>query len=76
MKRLRGDDEEEAALSWFMQQSRAGHFNISVKGEILRCPWHDFSYDVRTGACLTAHDRLRVKTYPLVIEHSEVFLEI
>ncbi len=46
------------------------------EGEILRCPWHGFSYDVTTGVCLAAPDRLRVKTYPLVIEYNEVFLEI
>lgn len=46
------------------------------EGEILRCAWHGFSYDLTTGVCLAAPERLRVKTYPLLIEQDEVFLEV
>jgi nitrite reductase (NADH) small subunit len=51
-------------------------FRYEREGEIIRCAWHGFSYDVTTGACLAAPERLRVKTYPLVIEQSEVFLDV
>ena len=51
-------------------------FDYIREGEILRCPWHGFSYDVTTGACLTAPNKLRVKTYPLTIDDQEVFLEL
>ena len=50
-------------------------FEYVREGEILRCPWHGFSYDVTTGACLTA-ERLRVKTYPLIIDNHELFLDL
>ena len=46
------------------------------EGEILRCPWHGFSFDVTTGACLTAPEKLRVKTYPVVLQDDNVFLEL
>ena len=51
-------------------------FCYEREGEILRCAWHGFSYDVTTGVCLAAPERLRVKTYPLVIEQNEVFLDV
>ncbi len=51
-------------------------FEYIREGEILRCPWHSFSYDVTTGVCLTAPDKLRVKTYPVLIHEQEVFLDI
>jgi 3-phenylpropionate/trans-cinnamate dioxygenase ferredoxin subunit len=51
-------------------------FQYEREGEIIRCPWHGFSYDVTTGVCLASPDRLRVKTYPLVIEQCEVFLDV
>jgi nitrite reductase (NADH) small subunit len=51
-------------------------FRYEREGEILRCAWHGFSYDVTTGVCLAAPERLRVKTYSLVIEQSEVFLDM
>ncbi len=51
-------------------------FEYIREGEILRCPWHAFSYDVTTGACLTDAKTMRVKTYPLSISNQEVFLEV
>ena len=29
-----------------------GEYEVRREGEILRCPWHGFEYDVRTGATL------------------------
>lgn len=67
----------EGTLGGFSKAEQPGEdFQYERDGEILRCPWHGFSYDVTTGVCLTAPDRLRVKTYPLVIEQSEVFLDV
>lgn len=51
-------------------------FDYIREGEILRCPWHGFSYDVTTGTCLAETKKLRVKTYPVSIVDQEVFLEL
>jgi 3-phenylpropionate/trans-cinnamate dioxygenase ferredoxin subunit len=51
-------------------------FQYVREGEVLRCPWHSFSFDVTTGACLTVPEKLRVKTYPLTISDHEVFLDM
>ena len=53
-----------------------GEFEYVREGQIIRCPWHGFSFDVTTGACLVATEKLRVKTYPLTIVEREVFLDI
>lgn len=50
-------------------------FEYHREGEILRCPWHGFSFDVTTGACLTA-EKMRVKAYPLTIEDQKIFLDV
>jgi nitrite reductase/ring-hydroxylating ferredoxin subunit len=34
---------------------------------ILRCPWHVWEFDLKTGECLV-DPKARVKTYPVVIE--------
>jgi nitrite reductase/ring-hydroxylating ferredoxin subunit len=31
---------------------------------------------VTTGACLTVPEKLRVKTYPVIVEDQQVFLDI
>ncbi|GCF10839.1 Rieske (2Fe-2S) protein [Dictyobacter arantiisoli] len=50
-------------------------FDYTREGEILRCPWHGFSFDVTNGACVNA-ESLRVRTYPLTIDNSQIFLDL
>lgn len=41
--------------------------------EILKCPWHLWEFDIKTGHAL--HDKiLRVRTYPVAQEGDEVVL--
>ncbi len=40
-------------------------------GEIIRCPWHLWEFDLLTGLCLV-DPKVRVKTYPVSIEGGEV----
>ncbi len=40
-------------------------------GEIIRCPWHLYEYEIATGRCLV-DPRLRVTTYPVTIEDGKV----
>jgi nitrite reductase (NADH) small subunit len=40
-------------------------------GEIIRCPWHLWEFDVLTGKCLV-DPKVRVKTYPVSIENGDV----
>ena len=43
-------------------------------GEILRCPWHNWAFDITDGSCL-GDARLRVKTYPVSVEGDDVVVE-
>ena len=40
------------------------------EGEIIRCPWHLWEFEIATGRCLV--DPRRVKTYPVAIEDGQV----
>jgi 3-phenylpropionate/trans-cinnamate dioxygenase ferredoxin component len=40
------------------------------------CPWHGWTYDVRTGKSLVPPIGLRIPTYPVVVEDGEVFVEV
>ncbi len=45
------------------------------EGEILKCPWHQWEFDIKTGQAL--YDaRLRVKTYQVVQEGDDVVLYV
>jgi nitrite reductase/ring-hydroxylating ferredoxin subunit len=42
-------------------------------GQIVRCPWHNWEFDVTTGQNV-ADPRRRVRTYPVDVSDGEVFL--
>ena len=43
-------------------------------GEILRCPWHQWPFDIATGKCRT-DPTMRVKTYPVKIDGDDIVVE-
>ncbi|SRR5579883_898096 len=70
-------DLSAGILGGLTQAAQAGEeFQYIREGEIMRCPWHGFSFDVTTGRCLSAPETLRVKTYALTVDNQEVFLEL
>ena len=42
-------------------------------GEVI-CPWHAWTFDVKTGECKTAPD-LKQKTYPVKIEKDDILVD-
>jgi nitrite reductase/ring-hydroxylating ferredoxin subunit len=55
---------------------RAGAPAIERGGEVLRCPWHNYAFDIRTGRSLLEPDRYRVRVYQVAIEDGGVLVEI
>jgi 3-phenylpropionate/trans-cinnamate dioxygenase ferredoxin subunit len=45
------------------------------EGEILKCPWHQWEFDLKTGQCLV-DPHLRVKTYSVVQEGDELVVYV
>jgi 3-phenylpropionate/trans-cinnamate dioxygenase ferredoxin subunit len=39
----------EGRLAGLVESSGPGNYAYSRRGEILRCPWHAWEYDIRTG---------------------------
>jgi 3-phenylpropionate/trans-cinnamate dioxygenase ferredoxin subunit len=44
-----------------------GHYEVGRMGEILRCPWHGWEYDVRTGQSWFDPKGVRVKAYETTV---------
>jgi 3-phenylpropionate/trans-cinnamate dioxygenase ferredoxin subunit len=47
---------------------RPGDIRYEREGEILRCPWHGWEFDLATGRSVFDPARTRVKSYPVEIE--------
>ena len=58
-----------------MLPSNPQEYRWGREGEILRCPWHGWEFDLRTGLSL-CDARIRVKVYLVEVEGDQLVLEI
>lgn len=42
-------------------------FNYGMDGELVRCGWHGWEFEIKTGKCLIS-EKTRAKTYPVTLE--------
>ena len=53
----------------FLRPGSVGEYDYSRPGEMLRCPWHGWEYDVRTGQSWFDPSSVLVRTYDVVVAH-------
>ncbi|MBV9589953.1 MAG: Rieske (2Fe-2S) protein [Hyphomicrobiales bacterium] len=58
----------EGKLTGLVQSPQPGVYRYSRAGEILRCPWHGWEFDIRTGKSHCDPKRVRAKSYPVTVE--------
>jgi 3-phenylpropionate/trans-cinnamate dioxygenase ferredoxin subunit len=46
---------------------RVGQIAFEREGEILKCPWHQWEFDLRTGLSLYG-PRIQVQSYPVSVD--------
>ena len=44
---------------------------LAREGEIIRCPWHGWEFDLATGRSVFNPHRLRVRAYPVTVEPAD-----
>ena len=52
----------------------SAELTVEGEGEVLRCPWHQWPFDIATGRCLL-DSNVRVKTYPVRIVGNDIVVE-
>jgi nitrite reductase/ring-hydroxylating ferredoxin subunit len=50
-------------------------FQYGREGQILRCPWHEWEYDITTGAAVF-DPKVRIVAYPVEVEGDQVVVTI
>lgn len=58
----------EGILTRPVSSTRPGEYAFTEEGGILRCPWHQWEFDLATGRSWCDPDRVRVRSYPVVVE--------
>ena len=51
-----------------------GGLAYADEGQIIRCPWHLWEFEIATGACLV-DPGVRVKTYPVLIDDGQIIVQ-
>jgi nitrite reductase/ring-hydroxylating ferredoxin subunit len=50
-----------------IEASEPGCYRYSRRGEIIRCPWHGWEFDLRTGKSWCEPDRVRARQFAVSI---------
>ena len=62
-------------ISGALLPSDYGEYVWGKEGEILRCPWHGWEFDITTGSSLFKPNA-KLTTYPVTIANDRVIVEI
>jgi nitrite reductase (NADH) small subunit len=66
----------EGTVSGTFLPAQPHDYDYGLENQVLRCPWHGWEFDLRTGRSLFQPDEVWVKTYRVTVEDGEVFLHV
>jgi 3-phenylpropionate/trans-cinnamate dioxygenase ferredoxin subunit len=52
-------------LTGLVESDGPGRYRYARRGEILRCPWHAWEFDIRTGRSVCDPRRMKVRQWPV-----------
>ncbi len=53
------------------ESDRPGDYRLTRHGEMLRCPWHGWEVDIRTGESWCHPDSVKARSYPVTVVPGE-----
>lgn len=66
-------------LGWLSGKATASGRGYQIiwekEGEILRCPWHGWEFEIATGTSLLPPWR-RIRRYPVLVEGDDIHVEV
>jgi nitrite reductase/ring-hydroxylating ferredoxin subunit len=71
----KGGSLSKGKLTGLVQAEEPGCYTYSRFGEIVRCPWHGWEFDIRTGRSWCDPRRLRLMQYAVSVEPGAKLVE-
>jgi nitrite reductase/ring-hydroxylating ferredoxin subunit len=64
----KGGTLSKGRLTGLLESSEPGSYCYTRRGEIIRCPWHSWEFDIRTGKSWCDPDRVHARRYAVSVE--------
>jgi nitrite reductase/ring-hydroxylating ferredoxin subunit len=58
----------------FLVAPTPGDYQLSRPGEVIRCPWHGWEFDLRSGQSWCEPSKVRVRSYDVSVESGETLV--
>jgi 3-phenylpropionate/trans-cinnamate dioxygenase ferredoxin subunit len=58
-----------------VEADQPGEYRYTRQGEILRCPWHGWEFDIRTGQSWCDPARIKARAYPVEIAPGQAVVQ-
>jgi 3-phenylpropionate/trans-cinnamate dioxygenase ferredoxin subunit len=62
-------------LTGLVEASAPGEYRWSRRGEIIRCPWHGWEFDVRTGKSWCEPTKVRARQFNVSVAPGSALVE-
>jgi 3-phenylpropionate/trans-cinnamate dioxygenase ferredoxin subunit len=71
----RGGDLSKGLLTGLVLSEEPGEYNYIRPGEIIRCPWHSWEFDIRTGKSWCDPEKVHARRYGVSVEKGARLIE-
>ena len=65
----------EGRLTGLVTSTEPGRYEYSQRGAVIRCPWHAWEFDVRTGQSWCEPGRIRVRSFKAEVQSGAGLVE-
>jgi nitrite reductase/ring-hydroxylating ferredoxin subunit len=65
----------QGRLTGLVESAEPGTYRYSRRGEIIRCPWHGWEFDIRTGRSRCDPQTLRARNYAVSVQPGAELME-
>jgi 3-phenylpropionate/trans-cinnamate dioxygenase ferredoxin subunit len=62
-------------VTGLLQSAGPGCYSYAREGEIIRCPWHGWEFDIKTGKSFCSVIRARARAFPVHVEPGQTIVE-